>query len=71
MAAMAMSAGWLLVIAADVTAVRLVSARWVVPVLGLGNTVGLTVRASACWRRCAGPGARRRCAAWYAPGLRG
>jgi putative peptidoglycan lipid II flippase len=43
MAAMAMSAGWLLVIAADVTAVHLVSPRWVVPVLGLGNTVGLTV----------------------------
>ncbi len=42
MAAIAMSAGWLLVIAADLTAVRLVSARWVVPVLGLGNTIGLT-----------------------------
>jgi len=41
-AAVAMSAGWLLVIAADVAAVRLVSPRWVVPVLGLGNTVGLT-----------------------------
>jgi putative peptidoglycan lipid II flippase len=42
MAAIAISAGWLLVIAADVTAVQLVSARWVVPVLGLGNTIGLT-----------------------------
>ena len=42
MAAVAISAGWLLVIAADVTAVQLVSARWVVPVLGLGNTIGLT-----------------------------
>jgi putative peptidoglycan lipid II flippase len=42
MAAIAMSAGWLLVIAVDVTAVQLVSARWVVPVLGLGNTIGLT-----------------------------
>jgi len=41
-AATAVSAGWLLVIAADVAAVRLVSPRWVVPVLGLGNTVGLT-----------------------------
>jgi len=41
-AATAVSAGWLLVIAADVTAVRLVSPRWVVPVLGLGNTAGLT-----------------------------
>jgi len=43
MAAAAMSAGWLLVIAADVAAVHLVSPRWVVPVLGLGNTAGLTV----------------------------
>jgi len=42
-AATAVSAGWLLVIAADVASVRLVSPRWVVPVLGLGNTVGLTV----------------------------
>jgi putative peptidoglycan lipid II flippase len=41
-AATAVSAGWLLVIAADVAAVRLVSPRWVVPVLGLGNTAGLT-----------------------------
>jgi len=43
MAATAMSAGWLLVIAVDVAAVQLVSPRWVVPVLALGNTVGLTV----------------------------
>jgi putative peptidoglycan lipid II flippase len=43
MAAAAMAAGWLLVIAADVAAVELVKARWVVPVLGLGNTVGLTI----------------------------
>ncbi|MDR0343557.1 MAG: virulence factor MviN, partial [Nocardiopsaceae bacterium] len=34
-------AGWLVVIAADVIAVPLVPARWVVPALGLGNTVGL------------------------------
>ncbi|MGD0683834.1 MAG: lipid II flippase MurJ [Streptosporangiaceae bacterium] len=47
MAAMAMSAGWLLVIAADVAAVHLVTARWVVPVLGLGNTVGLTASGAA------------------------
>jgi putative peptidoglycan lipid II flippase len=39
----AMSAGWLLVIAIDVIAVPLVPARWVVPVLGLGNSAGLTV----------------------------
>jgi putative peptidoglycan lipid II flippase len=42
-AALAMVGGWLLVIAADVVAVALVPARWVVPVLGLGNTIGLTV----------------------------
>ncbi len=35
-------AGWLLVIVADVIAVVLVPSRWVVPVLGLGNTAGLT-----------------------------
>jgi putative peptidoglycan lipid II flippase len=38
----AMAGGWLLVIAADVIAVPLVPARWVVPVLGIGNSVGLT-----------------------------
>jgi putative peptidoglycan lipid II flippase len=42
-AALGLVGGWLLVIAADVAVVALVSARWVVPVLGLGNTVGLTV----------------------------
>ena len=41
-AALAMVGGWLLVIAADVIAVALVSTRWVVPVLGLGNTISLT-----------------------------
>jgi peptidoglycan biosynthesis protein MviN/MurJ (putative lipid II flippase) len=38
----ALVGGWLVVIAVDVAAVPLVDARWVVPVLGLGNTVGLT-----------------------------
>jgi putative peptidoglycan lipid II flippase len=42
LAASAMSAGWLLVMAADIAAVLLVPGRWVVPVLGLGNTVGLS-----------------------------
>ena len=42
-AAAALVAGWLLVIAADVVAVGLVPHWWVVPVLGLGNTIGLTV----------------------------
>ena len=35
-------AGWLLVIAADVAAVALVPSRWVVPILGLGNSIGLS-----------------------------
>ena len=42
LAAVALVGGWLVVIAVDVTVVPLVHARWVVPVLGLGNTVGLT-----------------------------
>jgi putative peptidoglycan lipid II flippase len=42
MAAVALVGGWLVVTAVDVTVVPLVHARWVVPVLGLGNTVGLT-----------------------------
>jgi putative peptidoglycan lipid II flippase len=41
-AAVALVGGWLVVIAVDVVAVPLVNARWVVPVLGLGNTIGLT-----------------------------
>jgi len=41
-AAAALVGGWLVVIAVDVAAVPLVNARWVVPVLGLGNTIGLT-----------------------------
>jgi len=39
----ALVGGWLVVIAVDVAVVPLVNARWVVPVLGLGNTIGLTV----------------------------
>ena len=42
-AAAALVAGWLLVIVADVVTVALVPDWWVVPVLGLGNTIGLTV----------------------------
>jgi len=41
-AAFALVGVWLVVIAVDVAAVPLVDARWVVPVLGLGNTIGLT-----------------------------
>ncbi|HEY6277683.1 MAG TPA: lipid II flippase MurJ [Streptosporangiaceae bacterium] len=42
-AAIALVAGWLLVIATDVAAVPAVPPRWVVPVLAVGNTVGLTI----------------------------
>jgi len=42
-AAAAMAGGWLIVIMVDVVAVRMVTARWVVPALGLGNSVGLIV----------------------------
>jgi putative peptidoglycan lipid II flippase len=42
MAGAALVGGWLVVIAVDVAVVPLVDARWVVPVLGLGNTIGLT-----------------------------
>jgi putative peptidoglycan lipid II flippase len=46
-AAAAMAGGWLIVIMVDVVAVKMVTARWVVPVLGLGNTVGLVVSGAA------------------------
>jgi putative peptidoglycan lipid II flippase len=46
-AAAAMAGGWLIVIVADVIAVEMVSARWVVPVLGLGNTAGMVVSGAA------------------------
>ena len=46
-AAAAMAGGWLIVIAADILAVELVAARWVVPVLGLGNTAGMIISGGA------------------------
>jgi putative peptidoglycan lipid II flippase len=46
-AAAAMAGGWLIVIMVDVVAVKMVTARWVVPALGLGNTVGLVVSGTA------------------------
>jgi putative peptidoglycan lipid II flippase len=61
-AAVALVAGWLLVIVADVIAVALVPDWWVVPVLGLGNTIGLTVGGLALLgavRRARGPSALR------------
>ena len=42
-AAVAISGGWLAVIAADLVLVYLAPARWVVAALGLGNTVGMTL----------------------------
>jgi putative peptidoglycan lipid II flippase len=41
-AALALVGGWLLVIVADVALVPQVPSHWVVPVLGLANTAGLT-----------------------------
>lgn len=49
-AAAAVTGGWLLVIAADLVIVPLVPGNWVVPALGLGNTVGLTVAGVALLR---------------------
>jgi peptidoglycan biosynthesis protein MviN/MurJ (putative lipid II flippase) len=42
LAAVSLVGGWVVVTAVDVAAVPLVATRWVVPVLGLGNTIGLT-----------------------------
>jgi putative peptidoglycan lipid II flippase len=61
-AAVALVGGWLVVIAVDVVAVPLVHARWVVPVLALGNTVGLTcagIALLAAVRATRGPAALR------------
>ncbi len=58
----AMAGGWLLVIVADVIGVGLASSRWVVPALGLGNTIGLGISAIAlavAVRRARGPAALR------------
>jgi putative peptidoglycan lipid II flippase len=42
-AAIPVAAGWLIVIAADVVLVHLAPGRWVVAMLALGNTIGLSV----------------------------
>ncbi len=73
-AAGAMAGGWLMVIVADVIAVELVSARWVVPVLGLGNTVGMALSGAALLiavRRARGGGALHGTARAAAAGLAG
>ena len=46
-AAVTTVAGWLAVLVADLAVVPLVPQRWVVPALGLGNTIGLTVAGAA------------------------
>jgi len=42
LAAYSLVGGWVVVTAVDIAAVPLVPTRWVVPMLGLGNTIGLT-----------------------------
>jgi putative peptidoglycan lipid II flippase len=59
-AAVAVAGGWAVVIVADVVLVLAVPARWVVGMLGLGNTIGLTlagVALLAAVRRERGSGA--------------
>lgn len=61
-AAVMLVSGWLVVIAADLIAVPLVRAAWVVPVLGLANTAGMTASGAALlWavRRARGAAALR------------
>ena len=73
-AAVALVAGWLLVIVADLVAVALVPDWWVVPVLGLGNTIGLTVSGLALLgvvRRARGRAALRGTARAALAGLAG
>ena len=74
MAAAALVGGWLVVIAVDVAVVPLVNARWVVPVLGLGNTIGLTytgIALLAAVRRTRGTTALRGSARAAGAGLAG
>ena len=74
MAAVALVGGWLVVTAVDVTLVPLVHARWVVPALGLGNTIGLTCAGIAlvvAVRASRGPAALRGSGRAAAAGLAG
>ena len=73
-AAAALVGGWLVVIVVDVAAVPLVDARWVVPMLGLGNTIGLTytgIALLAAVRRTRGTAALRGSARAAGAGLAG
>ena len=73
-AAAALVGGWLLVIVTDVTVVPAVPPRWVVPVLAVGNTVGLTIAGLALLvavRAVRGPAALRGASRAAAAGLAG
>ncbi|HEV8275921.1 MAG TPA: lipid II flippase MurJ [Streptosporangiaceae bacterium] len=74
LAAIALVSGWLAVIVTDLAAVPAVAPRWVVPVLALGNTVGLTLAGLALLaavRHARGPAALRGSARAAAAGLAG
>jgi putative peptidoglycan lipid II flippase len=71
-AAVAVSGGWLAVIAADLLIVPFVPASWVVPALGVGTSAGLTGAGAALVllvRRVRGAGALRGCARAAGAGL--
>ena len=73
-AAIALVSGWLAVIVTDVLAVPAVGPRWVVPVLALGNTVGMTLAGLALLaavRAARGPAALRGSPRAAAAGLAG
>jgi putative peptidoglycan lipid II flippase len=77
-AAVTVAGGWLLVIVADLVIVPLVPGRWVVPALGLGNSIGLTAAGIALLvavRRARGraalSGVLRACAAGLAAAVAG
>ena len=74
LAAVSLVGGWVVVTAVDVAAVPLVASRWVVPVLGLGNTIGLTYAGIALLiavRTSRGPAALRGSARAAGAGLVG
>jgi putative peptidoglycan lipid II flippase len=71
-AAIALTGGWLLVIAVDLVIVPLVPAHWVVPALGLGNSFGLTaagIASMAAVRRARGAAVLHGVSRAYAAGL--
>jgi putative peptidoglycan lipid II flippase len=73
-AALAVSAGWVLVIVADLLIVPFVRSSWVVPALGVGTSIGLTgggVALLVLVRRYRGAAALGGCARAGAAGLAG